>query len=293
MFYDVFMSRYQFACQPVFLNSLEMMKNNSRSLAGRRSLSAYPFFLLAAVLFIVLSGCAGVKDMSGRTNPAELYETGMKSYLDGRYVEAESAFRTLLDEHPISQYSLDAQLMLGDVCYEMEKFDDASSYYTSFVALHPVHPRAAYALFKKGMSHFKEVLTFDRDQTSTRKALYAFEDLIAVYPDSPYYSKSKDLITFLRRRLAERELYVAEFYYKSKNYKGALGRFRDILENYPDSGLGDKALYYVGLSYTKLGEAKLAVDTFSTLISEYPESPFAEGATKAKEKIELELSTGS
>lgn len=270
-----------------------MMKNNSRSLAGRRSLSAYPFFLLAAVLFIVLSGCAGVKDMSGRTNPAELYETGMKSYLDGRYVEAETAFRTLLDEHPISQYSLDAQLMLGDVCYDMEKFDDASSYYTSFVALHPVHPRAAYALFKKGMSHFKEVLTFDRDQTSTRKALYAFEDLIAVYPDSPYYSKSKDLITFLRRRLAEREFYVAEFYYKSKNYKGALGRFRDILENYPDSGLGDKALYYVGLSYTKLGETKLAVDTFSTLISEYPESPFALDATKAKEKIEGELSTGT
>src|SRR4030066_205341 len=270
-----------------------MMKNNSRSLAGRISISTYPFFLFAVVLFAVLSGCAGVKDMDARTNPAEQYEAGMESYLDGRYEEAESAFRALLDEHPLSRYSLDAQLMLGDVCYDMEKFDDASAYYTSFVALHPVHPRAAYALFKKGMSHFKEVLTFDRDQTSTRKALYAFEDLVSVYPDSPYYSKSKELIKFLRRRLAEREFYVAHFYYKSKNYKGALGRFREILENYPDAGLGDKTLYYVGLTYTNLGETKLAADTFFTLISEYPESPFANDATKAKEKIEGELSTGT
>jgi len=249
--------------------------------------------MLAVLLFALLAGCAGTKDLSARTDPAVLYDTGMKSYVDGRYNEAESSFRTLLDEHPLSPYALDAQLMLGDVCYDMEKFDDASSYYTSFVALHPVHPRAAYALFKKGMSHFKEVLTYDRDQTSTRKALYAFEDLVAVYPDSPYYSRSKELITFLHRRLADREFYVAQFYYKNKNYKGALGRLREILQNYPDSGLGDKTLYYVGLSYAKLGETKLAAETFSTLISEYPESPFASDATKAKEKIEGGLSTGT
>src|SRR4030066_1834479 len=94
-----------------------MMKNNSRSLAGRISISTYPFFLFAVVLFAVLSGCAGVKDMDARTNPAEQYEAGMQSYLDGRYEEAESAFRALLDEHPRSEeHTSELQSHLNLVC---------------------------------------------------------------------------------------------------------------------------------------------------------------------------------
>jgi len=268
------------------------MTKYSKSMLRLQSLSLYPVFLLAISLFVLLSGCAGTNKANEPVDPAKLYDTGVESYLGGRYEEAETSFKALLDEHPLSNYALDAQLMLADVCYDMEKYDDASSYYTNFVALHPVHPRAAYALFKKGMSHFKEVLTYDRDQTATRKALYAFEDLVAAYPDSPYYPKSKDMIKFLRRRLADREFYVAKFYYKDKNYKGALGRLREILENYSDTGIGDKALYYVGLSYSRLGETRLAVETFTTLISQYPESPFVEQATEAKEKIERELHAG-
>lgn len=270
-----------------------MMKTRQNSPAGRTSISRYPLFLAALMLFAILSGCAGAKKNLGPTNPAQLYDSGVQSYLDGRYEEAESSFRTLLDEHPLSRYAIDAQLMLGDVCYDMDKFDDASAYYTSFVALHPVHPRASYALFKKAMSHFKDVLSYDRDQTSTRKALYAFQDLVAVYPDSPYYAKSKELIKFLRRRLADGEFYVANFYYKSKNYKGALGRLRDILQNYPDTGLSDKTLYYIGMSYKRLGETKLASDTFSILIKDYPDSPFAKDARKAKVAIEHMVLAGS
>ncbi len=240
-------------------------------------------FLAAAALFLFL-GCAGVKDLSGQRDPKELYDTAMKSYLDERYEEAETAFRVLLEEHPLSSYSLDAQLMLGDVCYSLERFDDASSYYTNFVALHPVHPRAAYALFQKGMSHFKEVLSYDRDQTATRKALFAFEDLVANYPGSPYYEKSKELVSFLRKRLADREFYVAHFYYKSGNYKGALGRLREILRSYPDEGLTDKTLYYIGESYRRLGETKLANEAYTTLIRSYPESPFVKDAKEVLDK---------
>ena len=222
----------------------------------------------------LMSGCAS-HDINVSKDAASIYGSAVESYLSGRFDESEKGLKSIVEDYPLSQYATDAQLMMGDVSYAMENYEDAAAYYTSFVALHPSNPKAPYAQFQKGMSHFKDVLTLDRDQTATRKALFAFDDLLSAYPDSPYSPKAKELVSFLKNRLAEREFYIANFYYKKKNYKGALGRLRDILTQYPEAGISDKALFYIGESYLKLGENDLAQETFSALIANYPGSPFA------------------
>jgi outer membrane protein assembly factor BamD len=213
----------------------------------------------------------------------ELYDSAMSDYFEDRFDDSERTFKTLMENYPLSPYAVDAQLVIGDVCFAADKYDEAASYYTNFVAMHPAHPRASYALFQKGMSYFKDILTIDRDLVSTRKSLFAFEDLIAGYGNSSYIDKSKEFRDFLRKRLAEREMYVARFYYKSKKYKAALQRFREVLKNYNDSGFSDETLYYVGESYVRLGEDALAKDAFSLLVNNFPASPFA---VMAKAKAE-------
>ncbi len=246
-----------------------------------RAFSSRHSYLFAAILAfaaVSFSGCAAAPDGDVKRDAAALYGSAVESYLSGRLEESEKGLKSILEEHPLSQYATEAQLMIGDVSYAMENYEDAGSYYTSFVALHPSHSRAAYAQFQKGMSHFKDVLSMDRDQTATRKALFAFEDLLAAYPDSPYSPRAAELVSFLKNRLAEKEFYIAKFYFKNKNYKGALGRLRDILAQYPESGINDKALFYIGESYRALGEKELADEAFSTLITNYPASTFAEDA---------------
>ncbi len=230
----------------------------------------------AITLLLLLAGCAGTKSSVQETRDVkEVFSSGLHFYQKEMYEEAEKEFKSILEDFPLSPYALEAQIMLGDTYYKLERYEDAASYYTSFVAMHPSHPKAPYALFQKGMCHFKEVLSVDRDQTSTRKALFAFEDLVRAYPDSPYAEKAKELMGFLRERLAESEFYVGRFYYKTGNYKGALYRFREILENYPDAGIIDKTLYYMGKSYSMLGDKELARKTFTRLLNEFPDSPFA------------------
>ena len=223
---------------------------------------------------LLMSGCAS-RDISVNKDAASLYGSAVESYLSGRLDESEKGLKSIVEDYPLSQYATDAQLMMGDVSYAMENYEDAAAYYPSSVPLHPSHARAPSAQSQKGMSHFKDVLTLDRDQTATRKAMFAFDDLLSAYPDSPYSPKAKELVSFLKNRLAEREFYIANFYYKKKNYKGALGRLRDILTQYPEAGISDKALFYIGESYLKLGERELAQETFSALIANYPGSPFA------------------
>lgn len=273
-FRDILYYYRQAWCLPIQTGGImaDRFKRNIQGVIGMQRL------LSAALIFFsvfALSACSTVNsELQVSGSPGELYDTGMEAYVDYRYEEAERNFKGILEYHPLSPLALEAQLMLGDISFVTEKFDDASAYYTDFIAMHPTHPRAPYALFQKGMSHFRDVLTIDRDQTSTRKALFAFEDLLAGYPDSSYNETAKELVGFLKRRLADREFYIARFYFNGKNYKGALARFRDMLKNYPEVGLTDSALFYIGESYYELGETGLARETFTTLISDYPASPF-------------------
>jgi outer membrane protein assembly factor BamD len=230
----------------------------------------------------VLTSCASKKDVDtlSRFDVKELYQIGITKYQNSYYIEAEESFKKIIESYPLSAEAALAQLALADVYFASEKYEDASSYYTTFYSFHPAHPKAHYALFQKGMSHFKGVVGADRDQTETRKALFAFEDFISGYPDSIYTEKALELKVFLRRRLAESELYVGRYYFKRKNYKGALLRLADILEKYPEVGLTDKVLYYLGESYGHLGEDELAKDAYNTLLNEYPKSPFVRHAQK-------------
>jgi outer membrane protein assembly factor BamD len=245
----------------------------SSLIKGRGSVIKAPFLLLFVLLILV--GCASRNNKSQKTGSAEeLFTDAVEAFQMVLYDDAEELFKAVIDNHPLSDYAFEAQLMLADIYYTKEEYEDAASYYASFVRLHPGHKKASYALFQKGMSHFNLMLTLDRDQTATRKALFGFQDLQAFYPESTYMGKSGQMITFLRRRLAEREFYVGSFYFKDKNYRGALSRFSVILKDYPECDLIDKTLFFIARSYEKLGEEELARETYQTLVSRYPESPY-------------------
>jgi len=232
--------------------------------------------IFCLLLLTVFTGCAATQEEISKNNdPASLYSEGAALYNDGDYNEAIDKLKKVMEGYPLSPFAVDAELLLSDAYYSGAQYSDAASYYANFISLHPKHPKAAYALFQKGMSYFREVSTIDRDQTSTQKALLSFNDMISMYPASIYLDKAKEMVVFLKRRLAEREFYIGNFYFKDKKYKGALARFAEILKKYPDTGLSDKVLYYIGKSYIELGEKDLAKDTFSTLIANFPDSSFA------------------
>jgi len=217
-------------------------------------------------------------------NAAGILADGIKAYHLSKYEEAEASFKRVMEDYPITPEAVRAQLLIADLFYTQGSYADAASYYTTFYTYHPAHPRAPYALFQKGMSNFKEVLSEDRDQTATRTALFVFEDLTRDFPDNSYSLKARELIVFLKRRLAESELYVAHFYFKTKEYKGALLRYGEILKNYPRGGFVDEVLFHIGESYTEIGEAKLAKEAYTTIVKEFPKSPYVK---QAKQRLKV------
>lgn len=233
-------------------------------------------FLLSCILLFV--GCATTTEGNLKDNPEELIEDGIRAGQSGNYDKAVERLKGVIEDQPFTDYAIEAELLLADTYYSKGEFEDAASYYTNFITLHPGHKDASYALFRKGMSYFSEVLSIDRDQVTTKKAILAFEDLGVYYPESIYAAKSKEIIVFLEERLAGRELYVGRFYFKNGNYKAALNRLLNILKKHPEAAITDMVLYYAGRSYLEIGERDLALDMFETLVNSYPYSRYVNKA---------------
>jgi len=80
--------------------------------------------------------------------------------------------------------------------------------------------------------------------------------------------------------LAEYEFYVGSFYYKKGAYNAAIGRFKGMIQNYPDTSKVPESLYYIGLSYAGLGNTGLAINTLNDLIEKYPTLEISNEAKK-------------
>jgi lipopolysaccharide export system protein LptA len=116
------------------------------------------------------------------------------------------------------------------------------------------------------------MLTRDRDQTFTKKALSSFEYLVANYPPSLFTEKAKEKIEICRKRLADHEFYVANYYYKTGNFQAASLRFQNLLETFPKMPEEDKTLLLLGKCYVELEQGEKAREAFTKIITEYPKS---------------------
>jgi len=116
------------------------------------------------------------------------------------------------------------------------------------------------------------MLTLDRDQTPTKKALSSFEYLIANYPPSLFTDKAKEKVGVCKKRLADHEFYIGNFYYKQKRFQAAASRFEGLLQTYPKNHGEDETLYLLGKSYLELDQWKKAEGAFMKIVTEYPKS---------------------
>ena len=197
------------------------------------------FRLIALVLILLwllggLTGCTCLFGSKKDQSAEELAEKGMEAFEDEDYHDALEAFNTLKERYPYSRYAILAELKVADAHFHREEYPEAISAYEDFVQLHPKNEAIPYVLYQIGACYFEQTLSKDRDQSPTRLAILSFERLLKEYPDSAYASDARKKIVDCRKLLAEHELYIGRFYYKSKHYGAALTRFEGILTGYID-----------------------------------------------------------
>src|SRR4030042_1187582 len=146
---------------------------------------------LPIILFLFM-GCAkkGVKTTEG--DPEKLYKEGLTRFNKRDYPEALKKFEELKSSFPDSPpYTLWAELKVGDCHFLQKQYVEAIAAYEEFKKIHPGHEELPYIQHQIGMSYYNQMLTLDRDQTPTKKALSNFEYLIANYSPSLFTHTAK------------------------------------------------------------------------------------------------------
>jgi outer membrane protein assembly factor BamD len=235
----------------------------------RRALSPHGFTVLA--LLALFAACSA-ETIDNDSPPEKQYAEGERLLKKDRYIEAVERFRVLKSRYPYSKYAALATLKIGDAHYQEESYVEAASSYKVFRELYPKHELAAYALYRIGESYFNEIpSSIDRDLDPAHAAIGAYTKLVKDYPSDEHVADAQKKIHDLRGKLAEKEDYIANFYYKRELYQAAAGRYSFLVDNYGEFGHNRDGLFRLAFSYERMGEYRKAADTLGRLDTEYPE----------------------
>jgi outer membrane protein assembly factor BamD len=187
-------------------------------------------------------------------------------------------FKDVKNYYPESPEALRAEVRVADCHFSMEEFEEAVAIYQEFRKLHPYHEDIPYILFQIGQAYFKQIRSSDRDPTPARNALSNFQYLVQNYPPSIFTDAAEGKIPICLQNLAEHEFLVGRYYYKKKMYDGAIARFERVLQDYPDTEVAPKTLFYLGNTFLVQSLEERAKAAFLELTHRYPGSGYASKA---------------
>lgn len=229
--------------------------------------------LFAVVFALVMVRCSSKQ--ATKEDADSIYQEAEEAYKDEKYLIAIEKYRDIKNRFPYSARATDAELRIADAYFAQESYIEAESAYEIFKELHPTHPKADYVQYRIGLSFFNQIPdNATRDLTAAYRCIEAFQVLIDKYPSSEYVAKAKESIVEAKKRLAEFENYVADFYYRRRHYLSASYRYSALLQEYSNLGYDEEALFRLGQSYYNIRMYNNAKDALHRLMQQFPNSEY-------------------
>ena len=237
------------------------------------------YSLFLAVIFNLIA-CVSYDDYD--TSTAEgTYKLASKLEEDSRFEESLLQYQDLKNRFPYSQFSTEAELRVAEIHYKRDAFAEAQSAYQLFKELHPKHPKIDYVTFKIAESIFMQLpSTIDRDLTLAPQAIRFYRMVLSDYPQSGFAAKARDRVNETLRKLADKEIYIADFYYRTENYVSAIVRYEQYMKAYPHHGKVPHALLRAGLAAEKIGDGEKKSKYLREVIAKFPQSDQAKKAQR-------------
>ncbi len=238
-------------------------------------------FLLAVLFLLPGAGCGKSHLKIGKGEPDAEFKECLRLSAKGKYEDTIQCMEMYKARYPNTIEGQEAELRIGDAQFAKKEYLVAAESYQAFVKLSPTHPKVDYAYLRSGISYLKESpKAIDRDQQYLSNAIEQFRTLLRRYPTSSYADLAQANLQVALKRIAKRHFYVGRFYYRTGQYIASLPRFKEVFDNYPESGLVQRALYLTVVGALKVGKADEAREAYSLLQVKYPGT----SATKSAEK---------
>jgi outer membrane protein assembly factor BamD len=198
--------------------------------------------LCVATLATTTTGCRTHRNRQQQSSPEVLYKTAHSRLVAYDYNAAVKGYEQLTARYPFTDEARQARLDLIYAYYRQGESESATDAAETFIRENPAHPRVDYAWYVKGLVDFERTpnamerlfradLT-ERPPTTARKSFDAFKTVVEQYPKSPYAHDARQRMIYLRNRLANYDVHVAEYYLRRGAYVAAAQRSTHAIEQY-------------------------------------------------------------
>ncbi len=227
-------------------------------------------YLLAYLLFFLLSACAKSMDLSLSDSAEHDYKIAERLVAEEKYARAAEYLGNFMSKHPYSAYTTPAELLRIKAAYLNGEFILSETLSTRFIDAHPEHPKRDYAEYILGMSYYHQSESEFHEQVFSNKARNTFIALNKRKPNHAYAKETKKYIRLLTNRIAKHELLIGKFYFERKLYVGAINRFIVVKNDFPDAEVAAESLYWLASAYLSLAQRTYAKEVVTTLNHRFP-----------------------
>ncbi len=151
-------------------------------------------------------------------------------------------FEKIVRNGPFSEIAPHAQLRVGAAREKGKDYPLAVKAYELAADRYFDRPViAADAVYRAGMSHYKQAREAEYDQGAAGKAIATFTYFVAVFSQDKRAAGAEKLIEALKQEQARGSYEVARFYEKKKAWSGALVYYNEVLLLDPKSPYAEEA----------------------------------------------------
>lgn len=195
----------------------------------------------SSAIFVIMLGFSSL--CHGQSKAQKSFEFAQQLQKSSRFEEAIAEYQSIEQNFPYSRYAKLAQLKVADVYFEMRNYIQAQYQYKYYHELHPKEKNSDYALFRSGLSLYKQLpKAVDRDLSKASEVLKVWRQTLVKHPGTKYTKKILDFQQKLIKKMGKKELYIANFYYKQDRCISAQGRINKLFTQYPTFMSNPKAL---------------------------------------------------
>ncbi|MBL4665569.1 MAG: outer membrane protein assembly factor BamD [Nitrospinaceae bacterium] len=238
------------------------------------------FFLL---LFFSLN-CSTTKEQKA-ISPAKLLREAKRFSKEKDPDKAKNSIQLIMEDFPDSKERITGLMMLADIHYNEDEFEESKFHYQKFTELYPAHKHVDRAHFYRAMSNFQLTDLASRDLTPVNSALEGFRNFLTDFPSSKYKKNAKKRINQCLDILAQNIFEIGKFYFRAGSYQSAIIRLKSLMVEYPTHLHVAEAEFLLAESYFHEQNYNEARTRYKKVLQNYPRTEFAKQARLKLRKI--------
>lgn len=236
--------------------------------------------VLTLLISLTFISCSKFNALIKSNNTQEKYDKALEFYHNKKYNKAMALFENIMPNMIGTAQEDTVLFYVGKSYYNLGNYEqsaEALNYYRNQFSRSDFTEEAEYLY---AMSFYNMSPPPEKDQTSTRQAIIAFNEYLNRYPESIQTTDIQHMIEEMTQKLYYKTFINASLYYKLRHYNAAITSLRDGVREYPEIPYREEMMYMICKSWydyarnsihgRQLDRYLKMIDSYYNFCSAYP-----------------------